>query len=182
MNSSFKSLALLLILAVAVILFLMIPLPLLSSQEGSFCRGLLFFLPLADPSLYIRQIFGETFALYDPDRCKIIGVGIFLFAAVIGTGRFALYTTCHIFKLEHDDKDFIRCEEFFLSSVLGMAVVSAYLFWSGDFRNLKELSRFALMFSSVIFGIIFCSILIWIIDLQSFQYIMKGVSRSGIKG
>ena len=131
MNSSFKSLALLLILAVAVILFLMIPLPLLSSQEGSFCRGLLFFLPLADPSLYIRQIFGETFALYDPDRCKIIGVGIFLFAAVIGTGRFALYTTCHIFKLEHDDKDFIRCEEFFLSSVLGMAVVSAYLFWSG---------------------------------------------------
>ena len=150
MNSSFKSLTFLFILAVAVILFLMIPLPLLSSQEGSFCRGLLFFLPLADPSLYIHQIFGETFTLYDPDRCKIIAVGIFLFATVIGTGRIALHTTYHIFRPERDDKDFICYEELFLSSVLGMAVVSAYLFWSGFIGWINRYTMVPLMLSALV--------------------------------
>lgn len=52
-----------------------------------------------------------------------------------------------------------------------------YFLWSGNFRNLKQISRFAILFSSVIIGIIFISIFIWILDLQSLPYIVKGVSK-----
>ena len=58
---------------------------------------------------------------------------------------------------------------------LGLAFV--YLLWSGNFKNYKTLTRFGIMFGSVIFGIIFYSILIWIMDLQSIGFIMKGVSK-----
>lgn len=58
---------------------------------------------------------------------------------------------------------------------LGIAVL--YILWSGNFKNFKILSRFGIMFSSIIIGIILCSILIWILDLQSLSYIFKGVSK-----
>ncbi|MBR2590413.1 MAG: O-antigen ligase family protein [Clostridia bacterium] len=61
------------------------------------------------------------------------------------------------------------------AGALGIAFL--YVLWSGNFKNFKPLSRFAIMYSSIIIGIIFCSIFIWIMDLQSFSYIMKGVSK-----
>lgn len=61
------------------------------------------------------------------------------------------------------------------AGVLGLALV--YVLWSGNFKNFKVFYRFGLLFSSIIIGIIICSILIWIIDLQSFSYIMKGTSK-----
>lgn len=62
-------------------------------------------------------------------------------------------------------------------SVGALALAFMHLLWSGNFKNLKTLSRFGIMFGSIIIGIIFCSILIWIIDLQSLSFIMKGVSK-----
>lgn len=61
------------------------------------------------------------------------------------------------------------------AGALGLAAV--YILWSGNFKNFKVLFRFALMYSSIIVGIILCSILIWIFDLQTIGYIMKGVSK-----
>ena len=61
------------------------------------------------------------------------------------------------------------------AGALGIAVI--YILWSGNFKNFKALSRFALLFSSVIIEMIFCSILIWILDLQSFAFIFKGISK-----
>lgn len=61
------------------------------------------------------------------------------------------------------------------AGALGLALI--YILWSGNFKNIKALSRFSIMFGSIIIGIVFCSILIWILDLQSFSYIMKGVSK-----
>ena len=61
------------------------------------------------------------------------------------------------------------------AGVLGLAVL--YILWSGNFKNFKALSRFGILFSSIIVEIVFCSILIWIIDLQSFSYIFKGISK-----
>ena len=63
----------------------------------------------------------------------------------------------------------------FSAGALGLAVV--YILWSGNFKNFKVFYRFGLLFSSIIVGIIICSILIWIIDLQSFEYILKGISK-----
>ena len=59
--------------------------------------------------------------------------------------------------------------------VVGLA--AAYVLWTGNFRNFKLLSRFGLLFSSIIIGIILCSILTWIIDFQTIGYIVKGVSK-----
>ena len=61
------------------------------------------------------------------------------------------------------------------AGALGIAVL--YMLWSGNFKNFKALSRFGILFSSIIILIIFCSILIWILDLQSFAFIFKGVSK-----
>ena len=61
------------------------------------------------------------------------------------------------------------------AGTIGIAFI--YILWSGNFKNFKLFYRFALLFSSIIIGIIICSILIWIIDLQSFGYIMKGTSK-----
>ena len=61
------------------------------------------------------------------------------------------------------------------AGALGIAFI--YILWSGNFKNFKVFYRFGLLFSSIIIGIIICSILIWIIDLQSFGYIMKGTSK-----
>ena len=61
------------------------------------------------------------------------------------------------------------------AGAVGLAVL--YFLWSGNFKNLKYISRFGIMFSSIVIGIIFCSIFIWIQDLQSFGYILKGVSK-----
>ena len=61
------------------------------------------------------------------------------------------------------------------AGTLGLAGI--YLLWSGNFKNLKAISRFAILFSSIIIGIILCSSIIWIMDLQSLSYILKGVSK-----
>ena len=61
------------------------------------------------------------------------------------------------------------------AGALGIALI--YILWSGNFKNFKALSRFGILFSSIIVGIIFCSIFIWILDMQDFPYIMKGVSK-----
>ena len=58
-----------------------------------------------------------------------------------------------------------------------VAIALLYLLLSGDFKRFKVLYRFALLFSSIVFVIIICSILIWILDLQSFDYIVKGTSK-----
>lgn len=58
-----------------------------------------------------------------------------------------------------------------------LALALMYILWSGNFKNFRVFYRFGLLFSSIIVGIIICSILIWIIDLQSFGYIMKGTSK-----
>ena len=61
------------------------------------------------------------------------------------------------------------------AGALGIAVL--YILWSGNFKNFKAISRFAILFSSFIIGMIFCSLFIWILDLQSFAYIFKGISK-----
>ena len=61
------------------------------------------------------------------------------------------------------------------AGALGIAVL--YILWSGNFKNFKALSRFGILFSSVIILMIFVSIFIWILDLQSFAYIFKGISK-----
>ncbi|MBE6740956.1 MAG: O-antigen ligase family protein [Ruminococcaceae bacterium] len=61
------------------------------------------------------------------------------------------------------------------AGALGIAFL--YVLFTGNFKNFKALSRFGILFSSIIIGIIFCSILIWVLDLQDFSYIMKGVSK-----
>ena len=61
------------------------------------------------------------------------------------------------------------------AGALGIAVL--YCLWSGNFKNFKALSRFGILFSSVIILMIFVSIFIWILDLQSFAYIFKGISK-----
>ena len=61
------------------------------------------------------------------------------------------------------------------AGALGLALL--YILWSGNFKNFKALSRFGILFSMVIIGMIFCSLFIWILDLRSFEYIVKGVSK-----
>ena len=58
---------------------------------------------------------------------------------------------------------------------LGIAAI--YVLYTGNFKNFKALSRFSILFSSFIIGMIFCSLFIWILDLQSFSYILKGTSK-----
>jgi O-antigen ligase len=61
------------------------------------------------------------------------------------------------------------------AGALGIAVI--YFLWSGNTRNFRILYRFGLLFSAVIIGIIFVSIFIWIMDLESLSYIIKGTSK-----
>ncbi|MCR5149914.1 MAG: O-antigen ligase family protein [Clostridiales bacterium] len=61
------------------------------------------------------------------------------------------------------------------AGAVGLALM--YILWSGNLKNFKVFYRFALLFSSIVVGIIICSILIWIIDLQSLSYIIKGTSK-----
>ena len=58
---------------------------------------------------------------------------------------------------------------------MGLAVL--YILVSGNFKNFKIYYRFGLLFSLIVIVIMFCSIFIWILDLQSFSYIMKGTSK-----
>lgn len=60
----------------------------------------------------------------------------------------------------------------------GSIVIAAiYILYTGNFKNFKALSRFSLLFASFIIGIIFVSLFIWIIELQSLSYIIKGISK-----
>ena len=61
------------------------------------------------------------------------------------------------------------------AGALGLAAI--YILISGNFKNFKALFRFGILFSIVIIGMIFCSLFIWILDLQSFAYIFKGISK-----
>ena len=61
------------------------------------------------------------------------------------------------------------------AGAIGLAAL--YILWSGNFKNFKALFRFGILFSIVIVGMIFCSLFIWILDLQSFAYIFKGISK-----
>ena len=61
------------------------------------------------------------------------------------------------------------------AGAVGLAVI--YFLWSGNFRNLKTVFRFGLLYGAIVIGIIFCSILIWILELQTFSYILKGSSK-----
>ena len=58
-----------------------------------------------------------------------------------------------------------------------LGIAALYVLYTGNFKNFKALSRFSILFSSFIIGMIFCSLFIWIIELQSFSYILKGVSK-----
>ena len=57
----------------------------------------------------------------------------------------------------------------------GIALI--FFLKSGNFKNHRVFYRFGLLFSSIITVILICSVLIWILDLQSFDYILKGVSK-----
>ena len=61
------------------------------------------------------------------------------------------------------------------AGALGLALI--YFLWSGNFRNFRILYRFGLLFSSIIIGIILISIFIWIMELESLGYIIKGTSK-----
>ena len=134
MKPTLKSSALLFVLASVLLLYLALPLPLLSPQDSyssPFLRVGLFFLPLIDTSLYFGQIFGETFTFFDPARIKIIGIGLFLLASVLGTGRFVFLSLRHLFDPKKEFKEFAPKEELFFTFLLGMTALSAYLFWAG---------------------------------------------------
>ena len=62
-------------------------------------------------------------------------------------------------------------------SVGAIGLAAIYVLISGNFKNFKALFRFGILFSIVIIGMIFCSLFIWILDLQSFAYIFKGISK-----
>ncbi len=134
MKPVLKSFALLIALASALLLYLVLPFPLLSTQDSvssPFLRVGLVFLPLINASLYFNQIFGDTFTLFDPCRIKIIGIGLFLLGSVLGTGRFVFLSLRHLFDPKNGFKDFTPWEELFFIFILGMAALSAYLFWAG---------------------------------------------------
>ncbi len=61
------------------------------------------------------------------------------------------------------------------AGAIGLALI--YFFWTGNIRNFKILYRFGLLYSSVIIGIILVSIFIWIIQLESIGFIIKGTSK-----
>ena len=61
------------------------------------------------------------------------------------------------------------------AGAIGLALL--YILWTGNFRNFKILYRFGLLYSSIIIGIILVSIFIWIIQLESIGFIIKGTSK-----
>ncbi len=61
------------------------------------------------------------------------------------------------------------------AGAIGLALV--YILWTGNFRNFRILYRFGLLYSSIIIGIILVSIFIWIMELETLGYIIKGTSK-----
>ena len=61
------------------------------------------------------------------------------------------------------------------AGAVGLALV--YILWTGNFRNFRILYRFGLLYSSIIIGIILVSIFIWIMELETLGYIIKGTSK-----
>ena len=61
------------------------------------------------------------------------------------------------------------------AGAVGLALI--YFLWSGNFRNFKILYRFGLLYSAIIMGIILVSIFIWIMQLETLSYIIKGTSK-----
>ncbi len=155
MNQTFKSLGLFIILAAIAFLFLELPLPLLSSKEGVFRRGLLFFLPLADAPFCFHQVWGKSFVWFDIDRIKIMGIGLFELASVLGAGRFIFHILQRSFRKQTNQTDYLPKEKCFISFLLGSAVVSAYLFWAGFIGWISKMTALPLL----LFGI--SEIILW---------------------
>lgn len=59
----------------------------------------------------------------------------------------------------------------------GFGIAFLYVLWSGNFKNIKAIFHFFVMYLSVIAGIILWSVILWILDFQTVGYIMKGVSK-----
>ena len=129
-NQNLKLLFLLFLLVSATILFFAVPLPILSAVNHPFCRGFLFFLPLADPNLYIDQTGAAFLFTPDADRLKIIGIGLFELAIVLGIGHILLRLLCPIPE-RVSQNGLTAGERLFLSFLFGATAVSTYLFWFG---------------------------------------------------
>lgn len=61
------------------------------------------------------------------------------------------------------------------AGAIGLALI--YILWTGNFRNFRIIYRFGLLYASIIVGIILVSIFIWIIQLESVGFIIKGTSK-----
>lgn len=135
MIRSLKYPLILFLLAGICILFLSTPFEALSTSDHSFLRGLFFILPFADPGLYLTQIFGETGPRFlDVSRFQIIGIGLVLLAAVLGTGRFLLFLGRGLRRKSVPGNHFSNWgEKLFISFLLGFAAVSVYFSWLGFF-------------------------------------------------
>ncbi|MBQ3426309.1 MAG: O-antigen ligase family protein [Clostridia bacterium] len=59
----------------------------------------------------------------------------------------------------------------------GFGVAFIYVMWSGNFKNVKAIFHFFVMYLSIIAGIILWSVVLWILDFQTIGYIMKGTSK-----
>lgn len=149
MNQAFKSPTVLFALLSAALLFLSIPLPLLSSEEEVFRRGILFLLPLVDPQLYFSQIGGRSLSLADPDRIKVIGVGLCELAMVLGSGRALLFLLARCPRRNRRLSPISSSERLFFSFLLGTAAISFYLFWAGFFGIINRSLLIPLVFAAL---------------------------------
>ena len=61
------------------------------------------------------------------------------------------------------------------AGAVGVAFV--YVLWTGNFKNVKTIFHFFVMYVSVIVGIILWSVILWILDFQTISYIIKGSSK-----
>ena len=127
---------------------LSIPLPLLSSEEEVFRRGILFLLPLVDPQLYFSQIGGRSLSLVDPDRIKVIGVGLCELAMVLGSGRALLFLLARCPRRNRRLSPISSSERLF-SFLLGTAAISFYLFWAGFFGIINRSLLIPLVFAAL---------------------------------
>lgn len=183
MKQSLKSLILLFASAIAFVYFLAVPLPLLSSGNGLFRRGLLLLLPLTDPSLFFHQIFGDSVMLFDTDRFMIIGVGLTLLAAVLGSGRFMLLAIRRLLGSNEDFDIFTPREELFFAFLIGLASLSAYLFWAGLFGWINRYTALPILLFAL------SEIVLWIKNiseiliknpLKDFHFPPKRLTGAGI--
>ena len=176
-NQTLKLLFLLFLLISAAALFFAIPLDLLSSANRTFSRGFLILLPLAEPYLYIDHTGVSFLFTPDADRLKIIGIGLFELAVVLGTGQIFLRFLNPIFGIGSHD-GFTAGERFFFSFLFGSAGVSAYLFWFGYVGTISRQAAIPLIFIGAVFiFLIFRSVPKY---LMSFPKFLERLKQSGM--